>query len=102
MIPTNDEQLAAVLAFDGQSGYDILKAGRILGDEIHILIHAENVDSFQTFLNENAIDGMVMTDNVQEAIEEEAARQRSASNVRVDGRISFSSYQRYNAVSNNS
>nr|XP_046468152.1 uncharacterized protein LOC124212306 [Neodiprion pinetum] len=98
LIADTDEKLSALLAYDGHEGYDILKAGHALGDEIHLLVTADNVEAFETILDENEIDNMVMTENVQAAVDEEATRQSTASTARLDGRISFEAYQRYGDI----
>ncbi|XP_046737158.1 uncharacterized protein LOC124405932 [Diprion similis] len=98
LIADTDEKLSSVLAYDGQDGYDILKAGHTLGDEIHLLVTADNVEAFESVLDENEIDNVVMTEDVQAAVEAEATRQSTASNARLDGRISFEAYHRYDVI----
>lgn len=62
------------------------------------MVTAGNIAEFESFLAQYDIDYMITTENVQEAVEEEAARQNRAFSARVDGRFSFTAYQRYDTV----
>lgn len=98
IITVTQEQLSAILAYDGQKGYDFLRYGHMLGDEIQLLVLADYVEAFKTFLVTYEIDNSILTENVQAAVEEEATRQRTAPATRANGRISFEAYHRYDAI----
>lgn len=97
MIAETDEKLAAILAFDGQDGYDLLKSGHVALDKIDMVVFSDHVETFDAFLAENEIDYLIATENVKEAIDEEATRQAVASTTRG---LSFDAFMRYDAVCN--
>ncbi|XP_046736215.1 carboxypeptidase B-like [Diprion similis] len=96
----SEDKLSAIIPYREKQGYEILKYGQVRGDEIHILVTADNVDAFERFLLENDIHYSIATDDVQRAVDEEAARQRNASAIRANGRLSFTAYPRYDAIVN--
>ncbi|XP_046736225.1 carboxypeptidase B-like [Diprion similis] len=99
LIPDTDEKLSAVLAHHGKEGYDILRRGHVLGDEIRILVTADYVEAFETELTEYEIDNVIEIENAQEVIDEEKTRQSVGPSItHVNGRISFEAYPRYDAV----
>lgn len=64
------------------------------------MVTADNVEDFKEFLSKNNIENDIRTENVKDVVDAEAVSQRVAlaSGANGNGRISFTSYPRYDAV----